>query len=242
MANKTLIFADNKNIIVRNETLTTYLREASKVKPLSTEKMAEVAEMAQQGDSKARELLIRSNLKMVVSIAKHYMGLGLEMEDLIQAGNIGLCKAVESYNAEKGKFTTCALMEIRDSIREEITHFGKMVYLTRIQREQGVESSHVSADAPIGNDEDGSEVSFIDMMVSESRADNLIAEHIMRERVTELMAGLKPIERKILCGLFGIGETEKTQYELSLIYRYTEERIRQIKHEAIAKMQKFAGV
>lgn len=240
MANKTIIFADNKNVIIRNEVLNTYLRETNKVKPLSTEQMAVVAAKAQQGDKEARELLIRSNLKMVISIAKHYLGCGLELEDLISAGNIGLCKAVESYNAELGKFTTCALMEIRDSIREEISHFGKMVYITRTQREQGVESTHISGDAPIDNDDEGCSVSFIDLMVSSDKADDLISEHILREKVAELMAGLKPIERKIICGIFGIGQNEMTQYELAIRYHYTEERIRQIKHEALAKMAELA--
>ena len=94
-----------------------YLKEIGKYKLLSKEEETELAAAAQKGDKAAKEALTNHNLRLVVSIAKRYMGRGVSLSDLIQEGNIGLIKAVEKYDPSKGfKFSTYATYWIKQAI------------------------------------------------------------------------------------------------------------------------------
>ena len=84
-----------------------YLKEIGKVPLLSAEEEVDLAKRMEDGDKEAKKMLIEANLRLVVSIAKKYVGRGMLFLDLIQEGNIGLMKAVEKFDAEKGyKFST----------------------------------------------------------------------------------------------------------------------------------------
>lgn len=104
------------NTIVTNS-IKTYLQEIGKYSLLSKEQENETAIAAAQGDKQAKENLINHNLRLVVSIAKYYMGRGLNFLDLIQEGNIGLIKAVNKFDVTKGfKFSTYATYWIKQAI------------------------------------------------------------------------------------------------------------------------------
>lgn len=108
------------NIIITNS-IKLYLQEIGKYDLLSKDKEIELATAAAHGDKKAKENLINHNLRLVVSIAKHYMGRGLTLLDLIQEGNIGLIKAVDKYDVSKGfKFSTYATYWIKQAISHAI--------------------------------------------------------------------------------------------------------------------------
>lgn len=88
------------------------------------------AEKNQNGDLKARELLIERNLKLVVSIAKRYLGRGLDFLDLIQEGNLGLITAIDKFNPTRGyKLSTCATWWIRQGITRAIADKGRTIRL-----------------------------------------------------------------------------------------------------------------
>jgi len=92
-----------------NNSLRIYLREIAKTELLTREQELELAEKIKQGDKKARSLMIRANLRLVVKIAQDYANYGLPLSDLISEGNIGLMKAVERFDPEKGgKLSTYA--------------------------------------------------------------------------------------------------------------------------------------
>lgn len=116
--NETVI--KNVNTTVTNS-IKMYLREISQYDLLSREEEIRLAEAAASGDQKAKNDLINHNLRLVVSIAKHYMGRGLTLLDLIQEGNIGLIKAVEKYDVNKGfKFSTYATYWIKQVISRAV--------------------------------------------------------------------------------------------------------------------------
>ena len=105
-----------------------YLKEIGKVPLLTAEQEADLARAAQAGDEQARRALSEANLRLVVSVAKRYVGRGLPFLDLIQEGNLGLMKAAEKFEPERGfKFSTYATWWIRQAITRAIADQGRTI-------------------------------------------------------------------------------------------------------------------
>ena len=105
-----------------------YLKEIGRVPLLSTEEERELAEKILEGDEKAKKRLTEANLRLVVSIAKRYVGRGMHFLDLIQEGNVGLIKAVEKFDYTKGyKFSTYATWWIRQAITRAIADQARTI-------------------------------------------------------------------------------------------------------------------
>ena len=105
-----------------------YLKDIGKVALLSTEEEAELAEKMMLGDEWAKKRLSEANLRLVVSIAKRYVGRGMHLLDLIQEGNLGLMKAVEKFDYTKGfKFSTYATWWIRQAITRAIADQARTI-------------------------------------------------------------------------------------------------------------------
>ncbi len=107
-----------------------YLREIGQVKLLSPSEEVELAQKIKKGDKRAREQMIKANLRLVVKIAHDYEGLGLPLLDLINEGNIGLMKAVERFDPTKGtKLSTYAAWWIKQSIKRALANQAKTIRL-----------------------------------------------------------------------------------------------------------------
>lgn len=105
-----------------------YLKEIGKVPLLTTEREKELAERMMAGDESAKTELVEANLRLVVSIAKRYVGRGMYFLDLIQEGNLGLMKAVEKFDYTKGyKFSTYATWWIRQAITRAIADQARTI-------------------------------------------------------------------------------------------------------------------
>ena len=105
-----------------------YLREIGKIPLLSQEEEAELAQRIVKGDKKAKDKMVESNMRLVVSIAKRYSGRGLDFLDLIQEGNTGLLRAVDKFDPEKGfKFSTYATWWIRQAITRAIADQARTI-------------------------------------------------------------------------------------------------------------------
>ncbi len=105
-----------------------YLKEIGRVPLLSADEERELAERMAQGDEEAKDRLVEANLRLVVSIAKRYVGKGMFFLDLIQEGNIGLMKAVDKFDYEKGfKFSTYATWWIRQAITRAIADQARTI-------------------------------------------------------------------------------------------------------------------
>jgi len=113
---------------VRENGLSTYLAEISKIPLLTSSEEVRLARLAQAGDPEARRKIIISNLRLVVSIAKKYLYFGLPLQDLIEEGNMGLMKAVDRFDPERGfKFSTYATWWIRQAITRALSNYGRTV-------------------------------------------------------------------------------------------------------------------
>src|SRR3989454_1178421 len=107
-----------------------YLREIGQVKLLTPQEEIELAARIKKGDKKAREQMIKANLRLVVKIARDYEGIGLPLPDLISEGNIGLMKAVERFDPAKGgKLSTYGSWWIKQSIKRALANQSKTIRL-----------------------------------------------------------------------------------------------------------------
>ena len=148
-----LILDDNlltKDLTI-NDPVRMYLKEIGQIKLLSMEEELELADRILEGDEEAKSELAEANLRLVVSIAKRYVGRGMLFLDLIQEGNIGLMKAVDKFDVSKGyKFSTYATWWIRQAITRAIADQARTIRvpvhmvetinkLARIQRQMTLE-------------------------------------------------------------------------------------------------------
>ncbi len=119
----------NQRITSReNSSFVQYMREVSEIPMLTPTQEAELAERAVNGDEAAARQLVRSNLRFVISVAKNYATDKIMLEDLVNEGNIGLIKAVEKFDPNKGyKFISFAVWWVRKIIMEYVSNYGKTV-------------------------------------------------------------------------------------------------------------------
>ena len=132
-----------------------YLKEIGRVPLLSAAEEAELAARARAGDEEARRRLTESNLRLVVSIAKRYAGRGLHFLDLIQEGNLGLMRAVERFQEQKGfKFSTYATWWVRQAITRAIADQSRTIRIPVHLVENINKMRKVAADLQLQNGRD----------------------------------------------------------------------------------------
>lgn len=131
---------------MERRSLEIYMKELANSKPLAPEEELELLIRAKKGDEKARERIIISNLRFVITVAKDYISAGMPLEDLISAGNLGLMKAIEKFDLSKNvKFISYAVWWIRAIILKEINEnlnivkFPASTYTTMVKKNKEVD-------------------------------------------------------------------------------------------------------
>jgi RNA polymerase nonessential primary-like sigma factor len=113
-----------------SDTLTLYLREVRRTELFTPEQEFETASKARAGDFAARQSMIEHNLRLVVSIAKSYLGRGVPLSDLIEEGNLGLMHAIDKFEPERGfRFSTYATWWIRQAVERAVMNQGRVIRL-----------------------------------------------------------------------------------------------------------------
>lgn len=194
--------------------------------PLSREREAELLERATDED--ARQELIEHNLRLVVYIARRFENTGINIEDLISIGTIGLIKAVGTYRAEKNiKLATYASRCIENEI---------LMYLRKNAGRKG----EISFDEPLNTDWDGNELLLSDVLGTE--ADIVmrpIEEDVDRELLFHAISLLPPRERQIITLRFGLGGgRERTQKEVADVLGISQSYISRLEKRIISRLKK----
>ena len=237
LANLDLTVSDSVNI---EDPVRMYLKEIGKVPLLTAEDEVELAKRMEQGDEEAKKRLAEANLRLVVSIAKRYVGRGMLFLDLIQEGNLGLIKAVEKFDYNKGfKFSTYATWWIRQAITRAIADQARTIRIPVHMVETIIKISQepVSLETPIGEEEDSHLGDFIqddNVPVPAEQA----AFTLLKEQLHEVLGTLTEREQKVLRLRFGLDDGRaRTLEEVGKEFNVTRERIRQIEAKALRKLR-----
>ena len=194
--------------------------------PLSIKEEQNLSEKLVNGDEKAREKLIVHNLRLVVYIAKKFENSGVNVEDLISIGTIGLIKAVNTFSPEKNiKLATYASRCIENEI---LMHLRKIA-------SQKIE---VSLDEPLNTDWDGNELMLADVLGSDvDEISREIEEDDEKKILRQIIDNLPKREREIIDMRFGLGEKEElTQKEVADKMGISQSYISRLEKRIIKKL------
>jgi RNA polymerase sporulation-specific sigma factor len=208
--------------------LVSYITNNAFPQPLSEEEEALQVLKMKEGNEEARNVLIEHNLRLVAHITKKFEGTGEDNDDLISIGTIGLIKAINTYNPNKG--TRLATYAARCIENEILMHL-------RATKKQKVE---VSLYDPIGTDKEGNEISLIDVLGTER---DIVAEAVEnlfeQRRVMEKIIILNPREKKVLELRYGLfNKLRKTQREIAKKLGISRSYVSRIEKKAIEKLMK----
>ena len=269
---KKVIFTDRSDSL-----LTAYLRDISRYKILECSEINELIEKAQAGDKQARDKVITSNLRFVVTVAKQFQNRGLPLMDLISSGSEGLMKAVDKFDTKRGvTFLSYAIWWIRQSIYNSIYWQAKEIRLPMSQQllvntitdcidkflkehhrnPSSIEISEiteipveqidflaqfsnklVSVDDFIGGDEENSQVCDV-IPGDEEPLEDVVNKQYVADEIKGILSRLTIREHDLLCMYFGIGMPKVNAKVIADMYGVGNERIRQMKEAALAKLKK----
>ncbi|MCW5556911.1 MAG: sigma-70 family RNA polymerase sigma factor [Verrucomicrobiae bacterium] len=205
--------------------LRSYLREISETPLLKPHEEVELAARIRAGDEAARELMIRANLRLVVKIAKDYDGMGLPLLDMINEGNIGLMRAVERFDPNKGaKLSTYAAWWIKQAIKRGLANQGKTIRLPvhLVDRVSKIRRTAVRLHEDLGREPTDAEIAEVLGMTA--------------ERVTELItASYRPASLDAPLGDDGDTQLQDVVRDENTQTAY-EEFERQTRHELLREM------
>lgn len=207
-----------------------YFSEIGNLSPLSRDEELSLWERYKKNnDIAARDKIIKSNLKFVASVAKPYQGLGLSYSDLIAEGNVGLMRAIEKFDYEKGFRTiSYSVWWIKQAILEALNERNLL---------KGDELPSYSENDTTKED-DASNHTGTQTEMEDSDYITQLKNNEMRSTILILMGCLTDRERMILTNYFGLGpEDEMTLEEIGKKLGLTKERVRQIKEKALKKLR-----
>ena len=218
-----------------------YLDEIGRTKPLTDEQERALADRIAAGDEKAIDRLTAANLAYVVSVARQYAHRGVDLEDLVSEGNIGMLRAATKFKSAFGKrFVTFAAPYIREAMEQAVEQQAGLYRVPRDVRDDKTEkrrSKALSIDAPIG----GSPELSLGRVVPDAHAevpDVWFEEMNLREEFSALLERLDARERGVMRALYGLDGAPMTMAETAMVMDLKRERVRQIRNKALRKIHK----
>lgn len=212
-----------------NENLLRYVSGAEVLPvPFSAEEESQLIGELAEGKEGVKDKLIEHNLRLVVYIARRFENTGVDLDDLISVGTIGLIKAVNSFNAEKNiKLATYASRCIENEILMHLRRTSKL-------------KSEVSFDEPLNTDSEGNELVLSDVMGTDGDVVyKKIESGVENELLTEALKKLGGREREIMELRYGLnGRAEKTQREVAVLLGISQSYISRLEKKIIGRLKK----
>lgn len=196
--------------------------------PLDAETEAALLQRVADGDDEAKDVLVEHNLRLVVFLAKKFESNGLDMEDLVSVGTIGLIKAVNSFNPQKQiKLATYASRCIENEI---------LMYLRKLSKRK----QEVSLDEPLNVDGEGNELLLADILGTDIDAVyNHMETQVERQLLEEGLSRLTKREQQIIEMRFGLdGKDERTQKEVADLLGISQSYISRLEKKIICRLKK----
>lgn len=196
--------------------------------PLTTAEEQELLIRLENGEDKAKSRLIERNLRLVVYIARRFENTGINIEDLISIGTIGLIKAIGTYRREKNiKLATYASRCIENEI---------LMYIRKTSNQK----LEISLDEPINTDWDGNELLLSDVLGTEEDAvSKPLEDQVDLVLLRKALGGLPEREQKIVSMRYGLwGKKEKTQKEVADMMGISQSYISRLEKRIVARLRK----
>ncbi len=186
-----------------------------------------------------RNKIVTENMGLVVSTARKYQGQGLELDDLVSEGTIGMIKAAEKYNPEKGGFAAFALPEIKKSIEAAIEQQAGLYRIPRKEKTE-VEKKRrmpLSVDAPLGGREN---INLLSLLINTNAKDSDLdaTSSSYMKLIIDVLDQLDEREREVITCFYGIRRDRLSLAEIAAQMCIKRERARQIRDKAIRKIRK----
>jgi RNA polymerase primary sigma factor len=232
------INVSNSVVIPSAESTVQYLKDIKKRGSLS---LAQEQELINRADTASRNKLIEANLKFVIQVANKYRGMGLELEDLIGFGNVGLFEAAEKFDTSKNlKFITFAVWYIRAEIQKALNDLSRVVrvpsHLTAT-----AEYSTKSISTPVG-DGDNKET-YADRFLAAESTKSARDKADLKYDLQRALSQLKPKQREAITRFYGIGfEYEMCMDQIAEELNVTGERARQLVRQAELALKALPGI
>ena len=221
--------------------LNKYLDEIGRESLLSADEERSLALKAKAGDRRAQNRLVEANLRFVVSIANQYKGKGLQMDDLVSEGNIGLLKAASRFDPDRGaRFVSYAVGHVRQQIEKAIEQQAGLYQVPKdVKNEMAAreQSRPMSVDAPLGH---RTNMSLLSVLVNQDApfADERVHSEAIEQAIEFALASLDSRESRIVNAFFGINQEHETMAEIAEDMDLKRERVRQIRDKAVRKLRK----
>lgn len=237
-----------------NEILNKYYKDLSKHKPIeSREEEIELIRLIQLGDEKAKEKLILSNLRFVITVAQDYVNTDVSLSDLISEGNYGLIIAAEKFDAKRTdiKFISYAVWWIKQTILQYLNESSRIIRIpvnkiTEIINSDDIDINDTykklnlpqvtSLDVQISDD--GS--TFMDIIGINNNHNNIdeeMTEQANKTKIKEMFEGIDGREQYILSAYYGVGQAPMTLQQIADELDLTKERVRQIKSKTLLRLR-----
>jgi RNA polymerase primary sigma factor len=221
-----------------NETLWLLTQDANKVKLLSKDEEQELFKHAKAGSKKARDRLMRANIRFVLKVAIQHKHSPIPLPDLVNEGMMGLNRAIDDFNPSSGnRFISYAVWWIRCYITRAINETGYYIRLPAnnmlaIRRKaQSIKEEMADVGQRYRDD--------VFLRISDEREQHLKMD---THSVKKLLEKLEPREAKVLMYVYGIGDCPKLNYrEISDVIGLSHERVRQVKITAMNKLKSLTG-
>lgn len=219
--------------------LNNYLDEIGQEKLLTDEQERELSERIKQGDQRALGRLVQANLRFVVKMASLYRGQGLQLDDLISEGNLGLMTAAAKFDASRGtRFVVFAAPYVRRQIERAIEEQNGIYKVPKdadkLAKHQG---KAMSVDAPLGG---RTNLSLLSVLVNQDspQADERVYSEAIERAVELALMSLSEREMQVINRFFGLDREHETMAEIAEDLNLKRERVRQIRNRAIRRLKK----